>query len=314
MILLLAGFLSGIGAAAVAGLCFKDAIVTAIDRELLRRKIAAMPTRIILVRHGESEANVNPRVWEEKPDNTIELTERGCEQSQEVGRRLRELIKHEKVAAVVSPFWRTFMTMRNILKELPPAQVMEVRIEPRVREQEFGNVQCSQAMARFKKLQITVGRFWYRFPEGESGADVYARVASCLGSLKSINRRPRERVDNILVVTHGLTMRLLVAAEMAWSPDTFHTVYNPSNCEMWVLKKTASGQYELSTEGSMPRSDRRVHVHYKDGRVEECLVRNYLDLPQPRTAYPEVVLERLGIPREEVEKIDWWCGAYKRLD
>jgi broad specificity phosphatase PhoE len=49
------------------------------------------------------------------------------------------------------------------------------RVEPRIREQEFGNKQ-DETFTRLREDQMSVGRFWYRFPTGESGADVYDRV------------------------------------------------------------------------------------------------------------------------------------------
>ena len=46
--------------------------------------------------------------------------------------------------------------------------------------------------------------------------------------------------DTVLVVTHGLTMRLLLMRYFSWSVDTFDAVYNPGNCDMWVLPQGAT--------------------------------------------------------------------------
>eukprot|EP00755_Sulcionema_specki_P027914 Sspe_Gene.88763::Locus_60697_Transcript_1_1_Confidence_1.000_Length_1123::g.88763::m.88763 len=277
---------------------------------------ARPPKRIILLRHAESEANVDPSVWSLKPDNMIELTEQGCRQAKEAGERIKALLAGEPAMAVISPFWRSYMTMRNIHKVFPAVegQITETNIEPRIREQEFGNTQDPELMRGYRKEQLKVGRFWYRFPNGESGADVYNRVASFWESLKRINRIRKRKVDNVIIVTHGLTMRLLLAAYYAWSPDTFHTVYNPENCEMWVLKLNSHGRYEISSEGSQPRSTRTVDVYFKSGEKQRCTIQNYLALPQPRTCHPEAALRSLGINPDDVERIDWWCGQYRYID
>eukprot|EP01063_Lacrimia_lanifica_P020806 TRINITY_DN28097_c0_g1_i1.p1 TRINITY_DN28097_c0_g1~~TRINITY_DN28097_c0_g1_i1.p1 ORF type:complete len:328 (+),score=97.18 TRINITY_DN28097_c0_g1_i1:49-1032(+) len=295
--------------------CFKDRLIDAVEREMARRAVAQMPSRIILVRHGESEANVDPSVWNTKPDNRIELTEKGVGQAQRAGRAIKALVGDNKIVNVLSPFWRTNMTSRNILQHLDEGQVLETRVEPRVREQEFGNYQEAVAMKANRATQREVGRFWYRFPEGESGADVYERVAAALTDIKAINsRRKGPQVEDVLVVTHGLAMRLFLAAAFKWSPDTFETVYNPENCEVWVLKKDpTTGRYSLSDEGAMPKSTRKVNVHFKDGRVEPHVITDYLSLPQPRTCHPEAALERLSIPADEVERLDFWSGTYKRF-
>ena len=40
-------------------------------------------------------------------------------------------------------------------------------------------------------------------------------------------------------MTHGMTMRLLLMRYFDWSHNTFETVFNPSNCDMFFAKKSA---------------------------------------------------------------------------
>ena len=62
------------------------------------------PKRIILIRHGESEANVTPHLFASNPDYAIELTDKGREQALGAGKRLKELVKDERLYFYVSPF------------------------------------------------------------------------------------------------------------------------------------------------------------------------------------------------------------------
>jgi hypothetical protein len=41
--------------------------------------------------------------------------------------------------------------------------------------QDFGNFQDAEGKKREKAERLRFGRFFYRFPNGESGADVYDR-------------------------------------------------------------------------------------------------------------------------------------------
>ena len=59
--------------------------------------------RIILIRHGESEGNVNENAYVTTPDWRIGITARGQEQSREAGRQLAALVKDEPVMFYVSP-------------------------------------------------------------------------------------------------------------------------------------------------------------------------------------------------------------------
>lgn len=44
------------------------------------------------------------------------------------------------------------------------------------RLQDFGNFQDMEGKEREKTERLRFGRFFYRFPNGESGADVYDRM------------------------------------------------------------------------------------------------------------------------------------------
>ena len=50
------------------------------------------PRRIVLVRHGESAGNADDTVYEREPDHALALTEKGWQQAEETGKRLREVL------------------------------------------------------------------------------------------------------------------------------------------------------------------------------------------------------------------------------
>eukprot|EP00041_Stephanoeca_diplocostata_P011685 m.193302 g.193302 ORF g.193302 m.193302 type:complete len:184 (-) comp18630_c0_seq2:1297-1848(-) len=75
---------------------------------------------VLLVRHGESEGNVDPGVYEEKPDHVIRLTESGLRMSSRAGKVLREYLQEHEIhhaRMMVSPFFRTRETAAKILQE-----------------------------------------------------------------------------------------------------------------------------------------------------------------------------------------------------
>ena len=65
------------------------------------------PKRIILIRHGESEGNINEGIYAIKPDYQLRLTEKGFEQAENCGKQLKEITKDENCFFYVSPLWRT---------------------------------------------------------------------------------------------------------------------------------------------------------------------------------------------------------------
>lgn len=145
---------------------------------------SVLPKRIILVRHGESQGNLDTAAYTTTPDHGIPLTPQGITQARLVGANLRRIVSGDgscpnwRVYFYVSPYNRTRSTLREIGRSFSKKRVIGVREECRIREQDFGNFQVQERMKVIKETRERFGRFYYRFPEGESAADVFDRVSS----------------------------------------------------------------------------------------------------------------------------------------
>ncbi|MER6333989.1 histidine phosphatase family protein [Streptomyces sp. NPDC001034] len=201
----------------------------------------ARPRRIVLVRHGESTGNTDDSVYEREPDHALALTELGRRQAEETGERLRELFGSERVSVYVSPYRRTHETLRAF--RLDP-DLIRVREEPRLREQDWGNWQDRDDVRLQKAYRDAYGHFFFRFPQGESGADVYDRVGGFLESLFRSFEAP-DHPPNVLLVTHGLAMRLFCMRWFHWTVAEFESLSNPGNAEMRMLVLGEDGRYTL---------------------------------------------------------------------
>mmetsp|Transcript_12975 Transcript_12975/g.39931 ORF Transcript_12975/g.39931 Transcript_12975/m.39931 type:complete len:470 (+) Transcript_12975:25-1434(+) len=212
---------------------------------------AKRPKRIILIRHGQSIGNANKNAYKYIPDNKLTLTSRGYQQALAAGRDLKEMIGEESIMFFVSPYVRTRQTLEGVIVGGGfENNEFQVREDPRLREQEFGNFQDNKRREQIADDRLQVGRFWYRVPEGESGADVYDRVTSFLHTLhrELDSLRPRKKqLDNVAIVSHGLAIRLFCMRYLHWTVEEFENVWNPHNCEMWVMEKNGEGRYELVT-------------------------------------------------------------------
>jgi broad specificity phosphatase PhoE len=199
------------------------------------------PKRIVLVRHGESVANLDKTVYERTPDHDVPLTPRGHEQAANAGKYLRELFQGEPVRVYVSPYLRARQTLDGMgLEDL----IESPREEPRLREQDWANLQDTADIERQEELRDSFGHFYYRFTHGESGADVYDRVSTFLETM----HRDFDHADappNVLLVSHGLTMRLFCMRWFHWSVRFFETLRNPANAETRVLLRQDDFRYKL---------------------------------------------------------------------
>ena len=190
------------------------------------------------------------------PDSKIALTERGFAQATAAGLQMRELLRNESVRFFVSPYMRARQTLVAILQAFD-GQTVRVSPEPRLREQDFGNFQNPEAMTSVFEQRQQFGRFYFRFPNGEAGTDVFDRTASFItylfrtmgerGAGYFEGERDAQPAQNYVLVTHGLLMRIFCMVYFRWTVTEFEQVWNPTNCEIWVLQKVDGGAtYELA--------------------------------------------------------------------
>jgi broad specificity phosphatase PhoE len=204
------------------------------------------PKRIILIRHGESQANVDKTLYGSIPDYTIELTETGREQAREAGKRLKELVGNESMYFYVSPFWRARSTFEGVASAFPRSQ-FEYNEEPRLREQEWGYLRCPEDFAKICRERREYGTFYYRIPGGEAGSDVYDRVNDLLGSLFR-DFAEDDFPENCVLITHGLTIKLFVMRFFHLTVEDFEQMKAPKNCGLVILELQKDGHYRLVTE------------------------------------------------------------------
>ncbi|HEX2696894.1 MAG TPA: histidine phosphatase family protein [Anaerolineales bacterium] len=204
------------------------------------------PNRILLVRHGQSEANVDRKKSETIQDFALNLTEEGVKQADNAGGEIKTIIGEESVHVYLSPYFRTRQTYQHIEKSIKP-NVVKVFEDPRIREQDWGHLRPFDANEEINNERDNFSTFYYRIPDGESGADVYDRVSTFLETLFRDFADP-DYPQNTLIVTHGMTMRLFLMRWFHWTVEEFENLKNPKNCQIVVMQKDAQDRYTLISE------------------------------------------------------------------
>lgn len=189
----------------------------------------SMPRDLVLVRHGQSEANVRQKaskrgddsLFTEElvtvPDRSWRLTALGEAQAQSAGGFLQTVFPQGFDRYIVSPFMRTRETAANL--QIPGAEWEENRM---IRERSWGEID-GLSVARFEELYPLNARLkkidpvYWSPPAGESLAAVLEnRVSNFLRSLSRDSSGSR-----VLAVTHGdfiLSTRMLIEQ---WSDEEF---------------------------------------------------------------------------------------------
>jgi broad specificity phosphatase PhoE len=169
------------------------------------------PTRVFLVRHGSTVLSAEDRF---AGVTDVELSEEGREQA----RRLAERLSGEKIAAVyASPLGRTVETAR-ILAAPHGLQVQTCDGFREISHGHWEGMKRSEVEAKFPKEMAEWEKDPYTFapPGGESGLAVTARALPALINL--VREHPGE---NILVVSHKATIRLLLSSLLGFDPRRY---------------------------------------------------------------------------------------------
>ena len=221
-----------------------------------------LPRHILLLRHGQSLGNVDQNLFTIMPDWKIPLSEKGKAQAREAGHRIQAIARDSPLVVYVSPYLRTKQTLQEVQSVLKNP-ILFIREEPRLREQDFGNFQDAKTVRAAKLERPQFGRFFYRFPNGESGADVFDRVSAFCGTFRqdmeqiaysrssSNAQDAASEIENstALFISHGITARLFLMRWLHWSVDEFEQTLNPPNCGLLHLQRDGSA-YRLSREST----------------------------------------------------------------
>lgn len=184
-----------------------------------------MPTRILLVRHGETRLTLEDRF---AGSNDISLSNEGREQAASLGIRLSSV----SIAAVyASPMARTLETARIIAgPHNLPVQIIDA-----LREIDYGNwegltrdeVTCRfpQAYSLWEEDPLLVA------PEGgESGLSVIHRALPIMREIIE-----RHRHQTVLVVSHKGTNRLLVSSLLGLDARGYRERLDQSPAALTIL-------------------------------------------------------------------------------
>ncbi len=203
-----------------------------------------IPRRIILIRHGESQGNVNYHIYATVPDQKIELTELGHKQAVEAGKQLRKIVGKAPLEVYLSAFARAQQTFDGIRPGIKGNR-MRRRDEPRLGEQEWGILASVKNRTLWREQHKAYGPFYYRVPQGESAADVYGRMGGVIDTLWR-DFKKKDYSDNVVLVGHGMAHRLFLMRWFHLSTDVFDKMETPKNGQIIVMtRKKGSRHFEL---------------------------------------------------------------------
>lgn len=193
------------------------------------------PTSLTLVRHGQTDWNLNGR-FQGRTD--IPLNETGRRQA---ALAARALVGMHPDVIYCSPLIRTQQTAEPLLR----ATGMDFTVEPDLAEISVGSWegmtfdQVDQIDPQFRR-DLSAGRDARRSDEGETASETGVRVAGALRAI--VARHPGKQ---ILVFSHGVAIRQGIAALLGWGWDQSQQLGVIDNCSWQRLEdRRREGQSE----------------------------------------------------------------------
>jgi broad specificity phosphatase PhoE len=229
-----------------------------------------LPQTLWLVRHGQSAGNVARDAAEAgglhvidiaTRDLDVPLSDLGERQAQSLGHWFGALDRRDQPQIVLcSPYTRAEQTARLLLENAGITGAVQLRMDERLREKEFGILDRLTALGirhKYPELheqRVHVGKFYFRPPGGESWCDVILRLRSVL------EMATREYAgQRVLVVAHQVVvncMRYLIEQMSEADILAIDRRGDIPNCS--VTSYRADGTEQLSDENANVNANPRM--------------------------------------------------------
>lgn len=221
--------------------------------------------RILLVRHGQSEGNVDEVAYTQKGDEGVQLTELGWRQAIGAGRFLKSQYQDEQEWPLLyfSPYTRTRETLAGVLHGLgntiPGRPVL--RGDSRLIEKSFGAVNIlnhrpedidehfAEQFKRVSDAAYEVDPFTTPNPLGESSKDNLISVKTFIDG--TLDREIRRGRQDFLFIVHGAVIRNFLLSWAHLPPQARQDIIAPGNGDVisiegerknWSYRKIYDGQ------------------------------------------------------------------------
>lgn len=208
--------------------------------------------RVLIVRHGQSEGNVDHRQYIEKGDSKVSLTDLGWQQAIAAGNFLEKYYEQDGTAhwpyVFLSAYQRTKETLSGIVHGMRQSGLQgspTIHLDPRLVERFSGATQLlhsanspidwriANAFGKVAEGLYRKDDFVTRNMFGDSSKDIYMAVQSFMdGTMRRVDASGE---DDMLIVAHGIVYREFVRA-MGDLPMTAK-LPTPGNCDILEATK-----------------------------------------------------------------------------
>lgn len=181
---------------------------------------------ILLIRHAQSEEDINPSIHNLTNDHEIKLTPFGIEQTKKLAYYLLQYLNIENKIIYLSSSKRAQETW-DILKSYSMNKNL-VYIDKRIRNLNWGNITL-ETREQIEAERYKVGVLHYKFPNGDNTPNYVANI--CNFTKEMLYSCDKSNFPEcIIIITHGFALRVIACSILNIPDEEFKWLANPPNC------------------------------------------------------------------------------------
>lgn len=202
-----------------------------------------MLKQVFLVRHAQSEEDINPAIHGKVSDKQISITSVGEDQISTLVRVLNPKISvYKRVKIITSPSNRTHQTMSLFCGNFPAIE-FSVSLEPCIRNLNWGNVD-EHSVKEIERERYRIGVLSFCFPGGDRTIDFVRNIECFVNNLQEKGRQ-EDYPECVVVFTHGFALRVIAKIFLKISDEEFRFLANPPNCHVSAINIMDDGKAVL---------------------------------------------------------------------
>ena len=198
---------------------------------------------VFIIRHGESQANVDRSYYQEQTNRLVELSELGRQQAKKAGEFIKSNLKVDSDNTLLfsSSYVRAYQTAEKINSLLN----LKLYQDDRLVELNYGLFDGLDKKERFELYpneakyyydnKALKNEFYSRMPMGESPMDVAMRFQSFWSDVKRNLLEENSSMENVVLVAHCKTNLIIKKTLMNYDVDWYEDAPNPENCSIMKL-------------------------------------------------------------------------------
>ncbi len=184
--------------------------------------------RIVVLRHAESQEDIDPNLHNELSDEQISITPNGANQAQDLIARVLSIVSMYKSVGICSSPSNRVVQTASIIKAGLKGVCGDIIIEPRIRNLNWGNI-TPETVRGVEKERYRVGVLHFQFPEGDHSPTFVSKINQFVQELIQ-KGKTKDSPELLVIVTHGFALRIIAKALLQMSDADFRWIKNPPNC------------------------------------------------------------------------------------